>query len=377
MRYRRRLTMKSVSSHSLDPGNQVETQEEEEDPCKRGILRNTCCRRYRERLRSSRQTNIFQGLMTIVGISLAISLLILNGIEVSETASEMGLKATAALASASAAMEMNQAKDALWMGITKLFANIGESMPHQQVGDEEEAKGEPSKTTHSYHYHCKEKRLDTKQIFHQIGKKVLNQEQALTRLERALDSDCKLNSIALLGPSGVGKTLTAMTLRQHFPWPENVHAYSWSTYVPDEVRKFHMIRQFVENLSDCGKNLLIIDNLSACDYSIVPIYNQMTATTVANQSVFIVYIFNLENEHYWQQIDILQNLPDDTTLVNFRPFGRNELKDCLENELEMRQQYFGQKTLRRIINKIYDDFYSKGCKGLRELILKNGLSGIV
>lgn len=234
-------------------------------------------------------------------------------------------------------------------------------------------------------FYCSQQ-LDTLRMFRQIGRQVLNQELALARLERVVSSQRKFKSVALLGAPGVGKSLTVMALRQQFPWPENVHSYSWSTYVPDGVKKFHIIRNFVDQLSDCGQNLLIVDNLSTCDYGIVPIYNQMLMeregarreergelSAAVNQTVIVIYVFNLETEYYWEQFELLQQLPVDTTIVNYRLFDREELSDCLEQELRLEQRHLDPSIVEQILDEALLDIEYSGCKRLRHLILQHGL----
>ncbi|XP_030373152.1 uncharacterized protein LOC115623087 [Scaptodrosophila lebanonensis] len=359
------ITGKNHSVRTLHPGYHGDG---DEDPCKRGILRNTSCRRYREQLRNARHTNILQGVMVVTCVATVIALLLLQSME---------MIAASDTEQASGPADDRQLLTRLW----SLWLSVSNFLVSDVIGEstgflEDNVASEPSQPIQPIRsYYCNQ-RLDTKNIFEHIRKQVINQEQALARFERAMHSDRQFKSLALLGPPGVGKTLTAIALRQHFPWPENIHAYSWSTYVPDEVRKFHMVRHFVEQLSDCGQNLLIIDNLSTCDYSIVPIYNQLILeregerNAAANQSVLVVYIFNLETEHYWEQFELLQQLPSDTTIISYRPFGREELMDCLENELQLEQRVLSQRALSCILDET--DVYATGCKRLRQLILQYG-----
>ncbi|KAL7734924.1 hypothetical protein ACLKA6_011194 [Drosophila palustris] len=333
---------------SLHPGHSVDL----EDARRRGILQKTRCRPYREQLRSTQQANIMQGLMIVTAAATVLGVLWFHCVELT-----LDYDLTQVSGVAGGKLQ------SLWLGVVGLLGVSG------KLGASQEATARA--------FYCQQV-LDTKRVFRQISRQVLNQEHALARLERVVKSPRNFKSVALLGPPGVGKTLTAMGLRQQFPWPENVHTYSWSTYVPDGVHKFHMIRNFVEHLSDCGQNLIVIDNLSTCDYGIVPIYNKLLLeregdfSAAVNQTVLVVYIFNLEMEYYWQQFELLQQLPVDMTIINYRPFGREELADCLQQELRLEQRTLDQGKTSEILERAVLHVQCTGCKGLRQQVLQYG-----
>lgn len=332
-------------ANTLHPGFFRET----EDPRKRGILRNTSCRSYREQLQCAQQAHIMQGLIMVTIFATMLVVLWLHSMDL---------------------QVVNDGIDrlqALWIGSLGVLGIWG-------------GTGADSGSRSARSLYCSQP-WDTMRLFRQIGRQVLNQEIALTRLERVVASQTHFKSVALLGPPGVGKSQTVMALRQQYPWPENVHSYSWSTYVPDGVQKFHLIRNFVEQLSDCGQNLLIVDNLSTCDYAIVHIYNKLLLeregerdySAAVNQTVLVVYVFNLEMEYYWEQFELLQQLPVDTTIINYRHFGRDELQDCLEHELSLEQRTLDPDVKQLILDEALLDVHYSGCKRLRQLILQHGL----
>lgn len=325
-----------------------------EDPRKRGILQNTGCRSYREQLQCAHHAHVMQGLTMVTIFATMLVVLWLHSMELPVI--EDGIDKI----------------QALWVGSLGVLGMWGGGTAPDPGAGRRTSRG----------IYCNQQ-WDTMRVFRQIGRQVLNQELAMARLERVVSSRTHFKSVALLGPPGVGKSLTVMALRQQYPWPENVHSYSWNTYVPDGVQKFHIIRNFVEQLSDCGQNLLIVDNLSTCDYAIVHIYNKLLLeregehesgyNPAANQTVLVLYVFNLEMEYYWEQFELLQQLPVDTTIVNYRPFGRNELSDCLEHELSLEQRTLDPDVKEHILDEALFDVQYSGCKRLRQLILQHGL----
>ncbi|EDW24820.1 GL23177 [Drosophila persimilis] len=314
----------------------------EEDPRTRGILHNTSCRAFRERLRSTRKFYLFQGLAIATGGVALLGVLIVIGMDVAADDSN-------------APGTISQMK-ALLDKVLKLLAD-GMSFGFSATGQ-----------------YCNQP-LDTKRLFELINKQVLNQEQALAGMERTLSRDHQFQSMALLGPPGVGKTLTVSALRLYFPWPENVHALFGSSCGPDEERHCPVIRKILEQLSDCGKNLLIIDNLAPCDHSIVAIFNRQILNGLQNKSVLVLYIFNLEVKDYWRQFEFLQKeLPVDTGIVSFRLFGRDDLRDCLQNELKLGSRVLDEDEQSRILGEAMSRVCCAGCKGLREIVLQQGRS---
>ncbi|BFG01644.1 uncharacterized protein DMAD_01345 [Drosophila madeirensis] len=216
-----------------------------------------------------------------------------------------------------------------------------------------------------------------------IGQLVVGQDKALFQLEQVLSRDCTLRSVALLGPPGVGKTMTATALMKNFPWPQNVRSFSWNSKAmapgKDDVEKFRKLRQFMNQLSSCGRNLLVIDDLQVDDKAVVPIYNEMILNrvgtlddTMATKTVLVVYIFNLEKQHLEEHQKLLQGLSDATTPINFRSFGVGELKLCLESELKAMKYSLEKEAEAAVLKSSTEQLDTAGCKSLRPLIEQLG-----
>ncbi|XP_065364040.1 uncharacterized protein LOC135957255 [Calliphora vicina] len=230
---------------------------------------------------------------------------------------------------------------------------------------------------HGKNNYCDQKQqLDTATLFASIKQnRILHQEQAMQKIEVALRNESDLNAIALVGPTGVGKSLFIEALQQNFPWHENVHTYAWNTYVNDDAEKFHLIRILIENLSECGHNLLVIENLQACDHGAIPIINQLLieANNKQQKRVVLFYVFNLNTmltaQAYATQRDLLQSLPD-CNIINFKSFNESDLRDCIKREAEIENVTLRTQDYDEIVETI--DPLKSGCKNVNAKVLMYG-----
>ncbi|SPP89448.1 uncharacterized protein LOC117591050 [Drosophila guanche] len=231
-------------------------------------------------------------------------------------------------------------------------------------------------------YFCNQP-IYAKRSISQIGQLVVGQDKALLQLEQELSRDRKFRSVALLGPPGVGKTMTATALMESFPWPQNVRSFSWNTKGvatgKNDVVKFRQLRHFMDQLSSCGMNLHVIDDLRVDDMDVVPIYNEMILNregtlddTKAAQTVLVVYIFNLEKQHLEEHQKYLQGMSDATTSIKFRSFGIEELKLCLQSELRAMKHSLEEEAEADVLKGAMEQIDTAGCKSLRPLIEQHG-----
>uniref|UniRef100_A0A1A9Z6E6 AAA+ ATPase domain-containing protein n=1 Tax=Glossina pallidipes TaxID=7398 RepID=A0A1A9Z6E6_GLOPL len=218
--------------------------------------------------------------------------------------------------------------------------------------------------------------LDSRKILKNIRKQnILHQGKALHQLEIALNTENDLNAIAFVGPTGVGKSLILSHLIANFPWPENVHIYAWNTQVKDESEKFHMLRVLIERLSECGCNLLIIENLQPSDHGLVYLVNNLIAEIVNGQKrIIIVYVFNLNwmGDEYLlkEQREFLTKSLPVAHVINFKSFTKHEIPDCIYREMSFEKVTLPPNDIDDIVGTV--DVPRTGCKDINSKVLLYG-----
>ncbi|XP_017852903.1 uncharacterized protein LOC108606889 [Drosophila busckii] len=222
-------------------------------------------------------------------------------------------------------------------------------------------------------------------MFGHIRGNVLNQDTALQHLQQALANQSSLQTIALVGSSGVGKSLTARVLAEQYPWKENVQLIAWNDFnLLDEEVRYQTLTSAFGRLAHCGRNLLIIDNMAMCDMEYVAAINRWlhARNDVASNAeetnadlkyLTILYIFNLNrmltDEDYNKQLEALQQLPQ-TTVVNYRSFQLKDLERCIQHESLLEGLELRQQDIQDMLNS--SDVRNSGCKNVRAKVLMYG-----
>ncbi|XP_017094554.2 uncharacterized protein [Drosophila bipectinata] len=206
---------------------------------------------------------------------------------------------------------------------------------------------------------------------------VLNQPDALEKLELALDNTT-FNAIALIGSSGVGKSHTARLLREKFPWPENVKTVAW-----DDSNALALIPSILSHLKLCGRNLILVDNMTPKDIRYVPYINGLirthpeiangTANKPSKKYVTIVYIISLNrllpDDEFQAQKMAVQKLIN-THLINYNDLERSHVEDCIRRTARVEGM---ELTRDQILDIIYSiDYINAGCKPVRAKVLMYG-----
>lgn len=236
-------------------------------------------------------------------------------------------------------------------------------------------------TVHNKLNYC-DRTMPLQDMFEHIQGAVINQEIALKQLEHALANQ-SFQSIALVGTSGVGKTLTMRKLLEKYPWPENVQTIAWNDYeLIDIDARYKAVGKILGNLAHCGRNLIIIDNMAMCDLEYMASINGMVQSNskVANGTndsdkkyLTIIYVFNvnsmLPEEIYSEQLKMLKQV-ETTAMIVYRMFGPKDLEACVRHEQRLLDLKMDERHIEDMVNTT--DVKISGCKTVRAKVLVLG-----
>nr|XP_044251127.1 uncharacterized protein LOC108062320 [Drosophila takahashii] len=210
----------------------------------------------------------------------------------------------------------------------------------------------------------------------QARRHVLHQDGALEQLEQALDSPSR-QIIALVGSSGVGKSLTAGILRNHFPWPENVRTLSWSG-----ARSVRRLEGLLTQLAYCGQNLIVVDNMEPADAEHVPAISELIKAhdEIANRTeqphlkqLTVLLVFSVNrlqgDEEFEAEMETLRRLPR-SHVITYAALEAIHLVDCIRREAQNARLQLEDDQVEEIIRG--SDARASGCKSIPAKVLLYG-----
>ncbi|XP_017056236.1 uncharacterized protein LOC108098060 [Drosophila ficusphila] len=209
---------------------------------------------------------------------------------------------------------------------------------------------------------------------------VFHQDLALEQLEQALENTTH-QIIALVGSSGVGKSLTASVLRNHFPWPENVKTLSWDT-----ARPLRRVQSMLPNLVHCGQNLILIDNMTPKDAQDVQEIHELIRAReeISNgtqqphmKQLTVVIMFSVNrlqsDEAFKADMKSLKQLPH-AHVIAYAPLEPIHLLDCIRREASIEGLQLDDEIVEEILRGSDPSF--SGCKPIRAKVLLYGKRAI-
>lgn len=259
------------------------------------------------------------------------------------------------------------------LSVAAYFSNISTSMIWSDF--QSSYRNQYNLIVHGEQNYCKST-IDTEKLLFAIRRKVINQETALAAVDINLRNESKFVALGIVGASGIGKSLFAQLLKGNFPWQENTQLHTWSTYNVED-HKLH-VQTFIENLSECGRNLIIIDNLGSQDVEFVRDYNKMLYDNVLeleSVNLVVVYIFNIVTytpEHrksYNDKVQGLQQL-ENVKMIEFRKFDSDDVKDCIQHETKNLNLTLDDEGFKEVLKLIDAD--RSGCKNVYSKVLMFG-----
>lgn len=196
---------------------------------------------------------------------------------------------------------------------------------------------------------------------------ILNQSDALHQLTSTIENLDSVVSVALVGGSGVGKTLACNILQANFQWPNNVLYFIWSSIRSTSSQYYKIVNSIKKLSRKCGAHLVIIDNIDITYNKTIQELNDEIQKEFyeSDNSILVVYVFNLAS---YSDEDLktleekrarLQNLRGITS-INFRSFNRDDVEQCILLESVKLNVSLSNDEISEIFE--YVDSSRSGCK---------------
>ena len=210
-------------------------------------------------------------------------------------------------------------------------------------------------------------KLDNSLIVERLKERVIGQMDAIRLIEAslALANREKIIQMAFTGAVGVGKTLTANIVMENFQWQENVISLifdiNFQLDLKDEEAYASDYELVVTKLSDCGYNLIVIDDLNSEDPTMIRRITELERRLhrVAKQNIFkivLIVIFKRSTE----DVTLEQKLSN-FVLVEFHPFTEEMFQRCIEVHEELHNVKLTSKDKDELK---FINFTNSGCKTL-------------
>ncbi|XP_058825358.1 uncharacterized protein LOC131685562 [Topomyia yanbarensis] len=214
--------------------------------------------------------------------------------------------------------------------------------------------------------------LDFSNVTKALKARVVGQQLAVDQISDFFNRhrDDPYSSLALSGPVGVGKSLTAELIGNNFQWRSNVHRFTWGIAITAE-QQFSNFQSFLYSLRNgastelnCGHNLLIIDNLEATDAGLVNKINNRLKFVSEKDNVQLTALFVFQGASAGDS-SCLRGLNGNIEQVTLRSLTENDLEQCIRLEAKELGVDLGEDT--RLVNIVMSsvDVHRYGCKGVR------------
>lgn len=218
--------------------------------------------------------------------------------------------------------------------------------------------------------------------FKQISKAVKNpssiiQSTSNHKFLEYLENHRKVTAMAFVGGSGVGKSLLASILEQHFQWPRNIVHMTWpaTTDNSKDSDQFNQLLQLTNRTINkhCGHNLIIVDNLSIRKTTNIFKFHSMiiNQSKINNLKMIILYVYNVPS-YLNNELDVLNetitqivNLNSNNKIqaIIFDQFTKENLRHCIQIESEKLNVILEEEEIFAILREI--DWTRSGCKKVK------------
>lgn len=202
--------------------------------------------------------------------------------------------------------------------------------------------------------YCKE-HFDSKRIMTTLRHQIINQDAALNRIEAAFLEHEKVTALAMLGPQGVGKTMTLNIIQNHFQWHLNIQQFVWSSFDSQQSQS-KSLSDLIDSLSTCGQNGIFIDNIPTSSLPVIKQFHEklVNRCNETRMKCIIIYVFQFDT---WP-IDKFDF--DEVKLVKYRSFDSKDLLDCLAAESARLKVELTPEQRDELLDSI--DVERNGCK---------------
>lgn len=213
-----------------------------------------------------------------------------------------------------------------------------------------------------------EPQLDAQAIMQPLGQTIFGQPEALAKLGAVLIDHQNISSIAIVGPQGVGKSLTLNTIAQAFPWQYNMHHVTWDATASQQAH-LHRLSRIQLHLTTCGLNGIFVDNIPRADANIIAEFDATLRDYCQKLEINVIafYVFN-DNEAAPSPVNATPQFDTDDGLITisdvvatyYRRFNAADLKQCIAREMQRLGVTLTEGDVQHLMQNI--DILNTGCK---------------